>query len=415
MGQWTDKYVIGLTGNIATGKSLVRRMLEHLGAYTLDADALAHRVMEPGAPAFKPIVENFGKFILSPEGHIDRKKLGAMVFSNPDALKQLESITHPEIHNALKMLIERARHKIVVVEAIKLIENGLADQMDAVWVVNASPELQLRRLMEKRKLNHADAQRRIQAQNPQGDKLARADVVIDNQGKPEATWAQVQAAWKNIAMGEQESKAAEAVQTVQVSEQSALPAETQPAKPDALHTPAAPASQPAAEKPPQQTLTSVDIKRPRPAAFDSIAQLINQETGSQLDKGDIMGKFGEKTFMLAEANNQTVGIIGFLVENLVTRVDEFVISGSVSMQGVGQALIGAMENASDELTSEVAFIFLSADEAQKKSVFESQGYEELKIEEVRYPAWREAVSEAYAENQVLLYKRLRENLVLKPI
>ncbi len=404
MGRWTDKYVIGLTGNIATGKSLVRRMLEHLGAYTLDADGLTHRMMEPQAPAYKPIVETFGKFVLNAEGQIDRQRLGAIAFSHPDALKMLEAITHPQIRQALDMLIQRTRHKIVVVEAIKLIETGLADQVDAVWVVNAAPELQLRRLMEKRKLSHAEAQKRIQIQNPQANKLARADVVIENQAAPETAWNQVQAAWKQIAIGAEESKAVDVVQTVQVPPQPA------PA-------PAAPAQE-ASTKPPanaQQTLTSVDIKRPHPSDFENIANLINQETGSHLTKSDIMAKFGEKTFMLAEANDVTVGIIGFLVENLVTRVDEFVISANVSMPGIGQALIQAMEQASDELTSEVAFIFLAASETEKKAIFEQQGYEELNMEEVRYPAWREAVNEAYQENQVLLSKRLRENLVLKPI
>ena len=131
VGRWKDKDVIGLTGNIATGKSLVRRMLEHLGAYTIDADGLAHQAMAPGAPAYKPVVLTFGQWILDADKRIDRGRLGAVVFSHPEALKRLEALTHPIIIRAIDTLIARSKQKIVVVEAIKLLETPLADRLDA--------------------------------------------------------------------------------------------------------------------------------------------------------------------------------------------------------------------------------------------------------------------------------------------
>ena len=100
MGRWANKYVIGLTGNIATGKSVVRQMLQHLGAYTIDADGLSHQAMQPGAPAYKPVVEKFGMFVLGEDKRINRQALANVVFSNPAALAQLEAITHPIIHQA---------------------------------------------------------------------------------------------------------------------------------------------------------------------------------------------------------------------------------------------------------------------------------------------------------------------------
>ena len=199
MGRWKDKYVIGLTGNIATGKSLVRRMLEHLGAYSIDADGLTHRIMEPNAPAYQLIIETFGKFVLKEDGQINRERLGAIAFGHPDALRELEKITHPTIRNAIDTLISRAKHHVVVVEAIKLLEGGLADSMDAVWVVDATPQLQVERLMSKRGLTQQDAVRRVNAQNPQADKVARANVVIRNTGSPDEVWTQVQSAWAKIA------------------------------------------------------------------------------------------------------------------------------------------------------------------------------------------------------------------------
>ena len=137
MKKWADKYVIGLTGSIGTGKSVVRRMLEHLGAYGIDADALAHRAMAPGAPGYKPVVETFGKYILMPDGQIDREKLGRMVFHDPEALTRLEEIIHPLVSQALDILIRRASQKVIVIEAIKLVEARINTDCDSLWVVYA--------------------------------------------------------------------------------------------------------------------------------------------------------------------------------------------------------------------------------------------------------------------------------------
>ena len=198
MSRWPNKYVIGLTGNIAVGKSVVRQMLQHLGAYTIDADGLTHQAMQPGAPAYKPVVETFGQFILGPDKRINRALLGQIVFSNPVALEKLESIVHPIVRQAIGTLVSRSKQRVVVIEAIKLLEGGLAETVDAVWVVDATPETQIKRLMQKRKLAEADARQRVTVQNPQADKLARATVIINNDGNVEETWKQVQDAWSQV-------------------------------------------------------------------------------------------------------------------------------------------------------------------------------------------------------------------------
>jgi dephospho-CoA kinase len=182
VSRWPNKYVIGLTGNIAVGKSVVRQMLQHLGAYTIDADGLGHQALAPGAPSYAPVVDMFGKFILDSEGRIDRRKLGAIVFSMPDALETLERLTHPVVLQAINTLILRAKQRVVVVEAIKLLETDLANAVDVVWVVDASRETQLRRLVEKRGLSPEEALRRVTAQPAQRDKLKRAHYVITNDG-----------------------------------------------------------------------------------------------------------------------------------------------------------------------------------------------------------------------------------------
>src|SRR5512138_1366107 len=125
LSNWPGKFVIGLTGNIGTGKTVVRRMLEHLGAYTIDADALSHRAIAKGAPGYKPVVEHFGKWIVGPDGEIDRAKLGGLVFRDPVAMRELEQIVHPLVRQAVDVLVRRASQPVVVIEAIKLLEGEL--------------------------------------------------------------------------------------------------------------------------------------------------------------------------------------------------------------------------------------------------------------------------------------------------
>ena len=176
MSAWSGKYVIGLTGNIATGKSVVRKMLEHLGAYGIDADALAHRAIAKGSPGYAKVIELFGRWILDEEGQVDRKKLGRVVFADPDALKQLEAIVHPLVRQAVDLLTKRASHKVIVIEAIKLLESPLRDACDVIWVTDAPREIQMQRLVSKRQTSPQEALQRVESQAAQAEKLAAADV-----------------------------------------------------------------------------------------------------------------------------------------------------------------------------------------------------------------------------------------------
>lgn len=197
----TAKYLIGLTGNIATGKSTVAKMLRDLGATVIDADALVHELQRPGTPAYEAIVAAFGRSILNRAGEIDRPALGAIVFTDPARLRVLESILHPAVAIESQRRIEAAPTRVVVYEAIKLIEAGRAGMCDAIWVVTARPEVQLERLMRTRHLSEADARQRIDAQPPQAEKLQHATVVIDNSGDLDETRQHVRAAFEAIKRG----------------------------------------------------------------------------------------------------------------------------------------------------------------------------------------------------------------------
>ncbi len=191
-------YVIGLTGNIATGKSTVARMLRELGATIIDADRVAHEVMRAGTPVHRAVVEAFGSQILCTDGEIDRARLGEIVFSDPQALARLEAIVHPAVLEEVARRIAAAPTPVVVVEAIKLIESGMAEAFDALWVTTCPAEERVRRLMADRGLSRQEAEQRVRAQPPQEAKIARADVVISTDGSLEETRAQVEAAWRAL-------------------------------------------------------------------------------------------------------------------------------------------------------------------------------------------------------------------------
>lgn len=192
-------YIIGLTGNIATGKSTVLRYLEQKGAYVLDADQLAHQSMQQGTHAYRAIVNTFGSAITQPDGAIDRAKLGQIVFSDAAKLAQLEAIVHPAVFELARQEIAGLDVDVVIMEAIKLLEAGqLVTLCDEVWVVTSDPAIQLQRLRETRGMDEAEAKRRMAAQSSQAEKVKRADRVIENNGTTAALVAQLDAVWTDV-------------------------------------------------------------------------------------------------------------------------------------------------------------------------------------------------------------------------
>jgi dephospho-CoA kinase len=194
------KYLIGLTGNIATGKSTVAHMLVDLGAERIDADALVHDLQRKGTPTYERIVAEFGPGILREDGEIDRKALGAIVFGNPARLRALEAIVHPAVSDESQRRMSEAKADVVVYEAIKLIEAGRHTMCDAIWVVTAPRDAQIARLMRDRGLSEAEARQRVEAQPPPEEKLKYATVVIDNGGSLDDTREQVAKAYAAIGL-----------------------------------------------------------------------------------------------------------------------------------------------------------------------------------------------------------------------
>lgn len=202
MGGTVSVLVIGLTGGIASGKSFVSRKLRELGAVVIDADQVAREVVQPGKPAWASIIREFGRTVLNPDGSLDRKKLGRLVFSDQEKLKKLNEITHPYIIREIKRLLENCyrsgEHKIVVLDIPLLFEVGLDELVDEVWVVYVDAATQVERLMERDGLSEEEALQRISSQMPLEEKARRAHRVIDNRGTPEETVRQIMEIWNEV-------------------------------------------------------------------------------------------------------------------------------------------------------------------------------------------------------------------------
>ncbi len=378
MSAWPGKYVIGLTGNIATGKSVVRKMLEHLSAYGIDADALSHRATAKGAPGYKPVVEMFGKWILGPDGQVDRNRLGRVVFSDAEALKQLENIVHPLVGQAVDIMVRRAHQQVIVIEAIKLIESDLRGKCDSLWVSYAPQEIQLARLMQKRGMDEATARQRIQSQPPQEGKTSIADVVIRNAGSFEETWKQVATAWNKLFPAKE-----------------ATPSEIKEVK----------------------KRGRLEVARAGPRQAAEIAILVNRLARGKrnINRDDVMASFGEKAFLILSTDGKPSGLAGLKVENLVARTDDFYLDPSIPLVTGLSALTKEIERISRELQCEVSLLFLPPSIARQEATFRNLGYQLRTPESLGVRAWQEAAIESMPGGMVMLFKQLRQDRVLRPV
>lgn len=196
--------LIGLSGGLASGKSMVAKLLARRGAAVLDADEIAHQVIEPGRPANQRIVERFGSDIRREDGSIDRSALAAIVFSDAAARRDLEAITHPDIYAEIGRRLEvlRERDVLAVLDAALLVETlpdrGRSLGMRALVVVAAHPAEQVERAVRDRGMSHEAAQARLEAQAAQARKLAAADYILDNRGTPEDLELAVGVLWDDL-------------------------------------------------------------------------------------------------------------------------------------------------------------------------------------------------------------------------
>ncbi len=351
MSHWNGKYVIGLTGNIATGKSVVRRMLEHLGAYGIDADSLAHRTIDTGTPGYARVVQAFGQEVLDADGQVNRNRLGKIVFADPGALQQLEKIVHPLVIELIEQIMRQARQPVIVIEAIKLIEFGLYKKCDALWVVDSEREVQIQRLIEKRSFTHEAALQRILAQPAQEIKIAHADLVVMNNDDFGATWRQVKKAWDS---------------TIPTRWKEHFTATGNP---------------------------SITLKQTTPEQAEAIADWINLHTSSgEIAPERFLERFAERTYLEISREGQTGGFVGWKTDNFIASVSELYLDQNPIPQNLLKCLLASLEETASQNQCEVIVFSLPEGEARITEALEQRGYSLRPIDSLEKRAWREAAA-----------------------
>jgi len=191
--------LIGLTGGIASGKTMITDYLAELGAPVVDADKITHLLQAPGSPVLREIAEAFGEDCLDRDGNLDRPKLAALIFGQEEKRRRLNQIMHPRISEAIQAEIRRyadAGEAVAIFSAPLLLEGGRSGMTDEIWVVALDPAEQVRRLMDRDGISGEEAQKRLDAQSSLRDKLAYADKVIDNNGSRDEARRQARALWE---------------------------------------------------------------------------------------------------------------------------------------------------------------------------------------------------------------------------
>jgi len=292
----------------------------------------------------------------------------------------LEAILHPLVDKAVDLIIRRAPQRVIVIEAIKLLESGMGKSCDSIWVSYAPLELQMARLIKNRHMGESEARQRIQSQPPQEDKVAKADITITNVSTFEDTWRQVVKAWQKVVP-------------------SAEVAASQTMKPVSL------------------AHGEVTVSRAGPRQVNEIVELFNNlnNVARKVEPEDVMASLGEKAFLLLQIGRKYAGIIGWQVENLVSRTTDILIDRSLPPAQALPHLIQEMEKASIALQCEASLLFVPDSLARHDALWRSLGYEPRTIASLGVLAWQEAAEESTRPGVTLYFKQLRQDRVLRPI
>ncbi len=393
-------YLIGLTGNLGSGKSTIRRLLEELGAQGIDADLIAHEVMRRGSPAWVALRRQFGNGVLNLIGEVSHKKLGAHVFGNPQALELLEQILHPAVSARIKELLRHTNSSVVVIEAIKLIEAGLHTWCDAVWVVRSKPEIQIERVARERHMRKEDAQARLSAQGALDEKLKFASVVIDNSGDLNATRVQVQRAWSAINPKSAKDKTA----WLNLKPLNAV-APTVSASPPTRVEPAPIVVQ--AEPP--------EIRRAHRSDLDALAIAFAEREHllNPLTREETLIRFGAHGYRIAVSVKKVVAFVAWDAENLVAIAREAWAENPQAAQVIPQ-LLAMLEDEAKQLRCEVMLVVI--DRLTQPFVIEQMRGNSYQLRDLKelHPVWRQVAMDRVRSEDQIWVRLLRGELVSQP-
>ena len=413
--RWPEKVIVGLTGNIATGKSTVMQMAEKRGALTLDADLVVHEILATDPGAQRSVFDAFGVGVQLPNGAIDRAALAAIVFNDEEALRRLELILHPRVRSRLIRRIERHQETVVLIEAIKLLEGGLAAECDQIWVTRCPVATQVERLMTYRNLDEETARTRVNAQSDQGLKVAVADVVIDTGGTLDQTRAYFEMAWKRLQRClEPKDPLASATGTVSQHyhdihdepDRESGNDSPQPGSPMTVEP-----FQPAENRNYEAYGDGIVVRRARPSdipAIDEVVELASQGRVTP-EQGQLALDLGERGYLIGQQHDEVSAIAGWNAEDLVASIDFIYVHPSTAIPVTGAAVLQEIESTANELTCEVILVAMPGDDgsAEIRELLTSRGFRKVVTESLPR-VWQAAVKDALQPAATVMMRVLRD-------
>lgn len=417
---YAGKLIVGLTGNIATGKSAVMRMAADRGALTIDADKIVHELMDHDANMQAALAVAFGPEIRREDGRINRKTLGRIVFNDPQALADLEAMVHPAVRREVDKRILAAKEAIIFVEAIKLLEGDMASVCHQIWVTRCTQGRQLERLRVCRGMEAQEAKNRIKGQASQDEKVAQADVVIDTNGLMRDTELQFNMAWSRLP--NPAAVAAKPRLPVPDEDELPLPVVREKKKPETAVSP--PTEPPAKAKPvqskplpPSVSVAQTDVasheiqvRRARPSDIPSILLLIQRATDGRIKmkRKDLLLALSERGYFLGQLGTEVNAVMGYHMDSQVARIDELYFYPPELTQAVGDAILKEIEQSAFAHMGQiiVAFLPVNAPDALRQ-IFVQHGYEALPKEELA-SNWQLAIDESQPENTEFVIKIMND-------
>ena len=414
--RWPSKTIIGLTGNIATGKSAIMRYAAEHGALAIDADKIAHDVLNDEGIQQK-IGEVFGDEVRLPDGRVDRATLGKIVFANPEKLAQLENLIHPIVRPRIQQIVDVAPHSIVMIEAIKLLEGELSTFCDQIWVTNCGKFTQMQRLVIARGMDEEQAFERIAAQSPQTEKVAKADIVIDTTGTLAETLRQVAAIWPTAAESEPEAEApappaAEVVAEVVVETPPPTPEPiAPPAEPEPTPAPAAEvASTPVEEVAEAEVEDEIVVRRARPSDIPSIMLLIHRATNGRVKpkRAEILMSLSERGYLIGQVGSEISTVVGWYTDKGFASIEQIYIHPAEAALTTGAAVLKEIGKTANELMCEAVFVFLPQEDINEHVTAALDALQYEGVEDINtWPrVWKQALEEEQPAGTIAKVRKL---------
>ncbi len=402
--RFSGKLIIGLTGNIATGKSAVMKLAAEHGALTIDADEVVHELMANDAKMQAAIAVAFGSEVRKEDGRIDRKKLGNIVFDDPQAMQDLEGIVHPAVRRTIAHRIAESENKLVVIEAIKLLEGTLVTICHQIWVTRCSQKRQLERLRVCRGMDTETAVARIKAQSAQEEKVAQADVVIDTSGLMTDTEKQFLMAWDRL-------PDPASVATKLLPELPPEPTAPKPARQTKSEPPSAAVETPPPTTPkPTDRPDNLDVRRARPSDVASMLLLIQKATDGavEMKRAELLMALSERGYFIGQTGTEVSAVVGWNIDSQVARVDQTFIYPLEATATTGLAILEEIEKSANAHVCEIIIAFVMENTAEELlQMFAWQGFETKALTSLP-PTWQQAITESQPEDTQFLIKVLRD-------